>query len=549
MSNPDSATTLPFTHPNQEFMAKTTDRLFEFFEVAAPWHRCLWGVGIVLGLRELVEYSRIQREGGLDSAGVKYVASALVRDVTEDPGSKPFAEPIRDVLQRAANLEARKGLKEVDEDRLTHLANRVEDGYLSRVRDAYLSASHPGVERSARIIGSHLLDIGFSPDQLHRWLTSDTKSHAQYDLVRLIDSAIGMSQRSSERIYKVLVPCSCPDVKKDLPRGIEWLEPPAVLELIEREVDPNLRPRVEGAFVFEVEALDPWAAVDLADELITRMASRITVGRAGGASLRPSGTAYILGKSREYKLSRPGRQLEIHALSRLDAIFGMDDDYFQLDDAIELASYLEVGSSGAAVTGGWAAIEGLLIYPGVEQHHLAADRLARIVACSLTRAEMTSLAYQYRDEGSGELAESLRALTEDVPNYQRVALIEEHLRRGNELKFLRPRDQAATDRLLAIIADPATELGRISKYIEQTFRRLYNQRNLIMHSGSFRSIALAATLRTAPALVGAGLDRISHAQLRRSNPLRPLELAARAEMELSMLGRDGASLVIDLLGD
>jgi hypothetical protein len=52
---------------------------------------------------------------------------------------------------------------------------------------------------------------------------------------------------------------------------------------------------------------------------------------------------------------------------------------------------------------------------------------------------------------------------------------------------------------------------------------------------------------TAPPLVGAGLDRIVHAQLGSQQAMDPLSLSARAEAELELLGSDGASWVVDLL--
>ncbi len=98
-----------------------------------------------------------------------------------------------------------------------------------------------------------------------------------------------------------------------------------------------------------------------------------------------------------------------------------------------------------------------------------------------------------------------------------------------------------------MIADPAGELGRIHNYVTESLRRLYNQRNMISHSGSFRSIALSATSRTAFTLVGAGLDRIVHAQLESGGELSPLGLVARAETELRLVGTDGGRNLSSLL--
>jgi len=97
--------------------------------------------------------------------------------------------------------------------------------------------------------------------------------------------------------------------------------------------------------------------------------------------------------------------VEIGSLYRQEAVYRFDGGLStEVDDALELASYMESPSLGAAITGSWAAIEGLLIRPDEGRHHLAADRLAALVTCSLPRAELTPLAYEHLTNANGELA-------------------------------------------------------------------------------------------------------------------------------------------------
>ncbi|GAB3285782.1 hypothetical protein GCM10027456_81410 [Kineosporia babensis] len=67
--------------------------------------------------------------------------------------------------------------------------------------------------------------------------------------------------------------------------------------------------------------------------------------------------------------------------------------------------------------------------------------------------------------------------------------------------------------------------------LEDIFRRLYRQRNLIIHAGQLTSCALRGSLRTAAPLVGAGVDTAVRAATIDGVP--PLELAARAEIRLA----------------
>lgn len=206
---------------------------------------------------------------------------------------------------------------------------------------------------------------------------------------------------------------------------------------------------------------------------------------------------------------------------------------------------MESSSEGAVITGGWVSIEALLIRPGESAHSHAADHLAALVTCSLPRAEMTSLAYRHID------AATVDPLTErqkrSDTNYEKVRLVEQHLRSNVRLTLTDGSDIAAEARVLAMVNDPASELSRIHEYVTESLCRLYNQRNLISHSGSLRSVALAATIRTAPSLVGAGLDRIIHAQLDTHGQLTALELVARAEVELGLVGSPGGRDLASLL--
>ena len=101
--------------------------------------------------------------------------------------------------------------------------------------------------------------------------------------------------------------------------------------------------------------------------------------------------------------------------------------------------------------------------------------------------------------------------------------------------------------MINLIRDRDSELTTIRRYVTESLRRLYNQRNIIAHSGSLRSVTLEATLRTSLPLVGAGLDRIVHAQLESGGELKPLALVARAETELRMVGSPGERDLASLL--
>jgi hypothetical protein len=100
-------------------------------------------------------------------------------------------------------------------------------------------------------------------------------------------------------------------------------------------------------------------------------------------------------------------------------------------------------------------------------------------------------------------------------------------------------------RMCRVITDPQRELADAVANFKMAMRRLYRTRNIVLHGGSTQGVALNAALRIAAPLVGAGLDRITHAAL--VEGLAPLDLAARAEVSLRLVGGETGLSVVDLL--
>jgi hypothetical protein len=99
--------------------------------------------------------------------------------------------------------------------------------------------------------------------------------------------------------------------------------------------------------------------------------------------------------------------------------------------------------------------------------------------------------------------------------------------------------------MASLRANPRSVLCEVMTVYRITLRRLYRTRNIVLHGGSMQGVALQASLRTAAPLVGAGLDRIVHAD--QVEQLAPLDLAARAEIALRLVGGETSLSVVDLL--
>ncbi|WP_155984748.1 hypothetical protein [Saccharomonospora piscinae] len=221
----------------------------------------------------------------------------------------------------------------------------------------------------------------------------------------------------------------------------------------------------------------------------------------------------------------------------------------RLDEALELAAPLNDGSASTAAAGGWAAVESLLFHPGDQQdvaegRAVVADRLAAIVACSWPRAELTTLSYRHKPSTPDDLS---RRLGTRETNVERSRLVADALSSDHcPLALECPHELAAASRMKALLAQPRKELNDVSRILRGVFRRLYRQRNIIVHGGNTKAIALDAALRTSAPLIGAALDRLVHAQLVENE--RPLTVAARAENSLALAGDPLGPDITRLLG-
>jgi len=371
--------------------------------------------------------------------------------------------------------------------------------------------------------------MGFSSSGLHKWLTGVAKNRPLANMDDLLD-AVGYRASLPNRDWEVIVPVERLPFNGH-PRPKSYLE---AAEAVRRLPNPLPRQvaRINGAFLFVVPAKDASAAATRAGDLTARIAARVTVGLPGEAGSQIADRAWVTRANYDGEwatLREPQRRLELGTLYRQSLVFDLPEHAMALDDAFQLLATMETDSPGPAVAGAWAAVESLLRGPDERGGEIAADRMAALVSCSLPRAELTTLAFQYAKGTQDGLAESLKRCP---TNLERAQQLEAAIRSHYPVDYVQASDQAALLRVQGFLTDPST-LGRVNEYLRVAFLRLYRLRNLVMHGGSTDSVATAGVIGTMPPLVGAGIDRIAHGLLGTDPPVSPLALAARATVNLS----------------
>jgi hypothetical protein len=346
---------------------------------------------------------------------------------------------------------------------------------------------------------------------------------------------------ASPREFEVLVPFhSMPQrqlLAEELP---EWRTGPQTREWLTVH-SPSDAVYQNGAFLYSIEAMDPYAAGRKAGEILDRLLARSSFLRRKRSGLKPTGRLWVASLNESLPLEPPARGVDILSLQKNRTLYRV------IDRKAGGAAPLNRGARGPAVAGGWAALESLLYHSGdpadrKDGRAIAAARMAALVTCSWPRAELTALSHEHKPETPDLLA---RQLANAASNRERAVAVASALRSGRTVATRHPADAAAAARMTALVASPQRSLLGVRAVVDGTLRRLYRQRNIVLHGGSTQAVALDATLRTCAPLVGAGLDRIAHAYL--SDRVLPLALAARAETRLALAGPKGTAQITDLL--
>lgn len=528
----------------EHVLARLTDY---FLEEGIPWTRRLWDVGSILALEELWEACAWQSKKVLSPSAVSWQRAELRRLVGPDAGMGD-RELRRELVALLDNglVHPSPGHR-----RLRHLIDHAKVGYLDRWSTALTAQAPVKPERLARTLSAHLLDLGFSAPYLaQHWVTELRRSHA--DTQTIVASAAELVLRP-EATYEVLIALSAVPNRSNPQTHSGWLSSTSIKQWLEARGHSTSGVRTIGGFVYEIKARDPLGAAAKAREVLERLRARALFIRRDRGGIVAHREMWVAGYPRPISIETPSRSADVLALTHLGQLFDVSMERSIVDDALELAAPINQGGlPGPAVAGAWAAIESLLTHPGDPTDDnerggkaVAADRLAAIVACSWPRAELTTLIH--RHDGDDDLAERRAAC---ATNHERASVLldEIHKHGVSRLQFqprTRRSDAAAADRMQDLVTDPQRVLREINKAAQIALRRLYRARNVVLHGGSTSSVALDATLRTAAPLLGAGLDRITHHFF--ESGLKPLELAARAELSIDLVGGETGLSAVDLL--
>lgn len=517
-------------------------RMKELADNRTPWHRALWQPGTIVMLSEVREAVEATWAGALTSDdAMRDVIAGAIRQVERDPGigtvevRGQLSALLKELLPGGGSKSKPTADLQKTLDRVTAYVERCRTGYLLRWIEHVAS---PGIgpddlEGTARLLVSHLVDEGLDRGHIHGWLTNVAREIALSEIVSRAREMLLQAPRTFNFMVSVV------KAPKEFGEafGDNWRTGEEFVEAFRLATNPKNVPvpRVgAGALDWSSVNRDPHAAMAELAAWQQRIIARADLGYGTANRVEFSPDIVDSDGNRVRSLRSDSRPLRVASIQR-SKVYGMSSPYApQLDGAIGLLASHSTIAAGPSVASVWAAAEGLLGRAGGRGVDVA-DRLADIVTCSFPRAELGELARVWASEGIDDLARDLKPMS----SAEQAQAMAESLTKSGDPGFRRPSDRAAVARYVQLSRDPVAILGRVRMYYSSAFRRLYYQRNFIMHAAKFDSVTLGVTARTAPLLVAAALDRIVNAQHGDSS-IGPLDLAARAENELKLLGLAGA---------
>jgi hypothetical protein len=514
---------VPITEPSR--LGGLTDRILELTSTQAPWHRRLWRGGTMELAQEFLTDS--VRPGAREIA-IADRRTHLMEAVRTDHGIDDFGKRIETLA---------KGIStDTDETShawiaLRHHLGEMNDAYLTNWADALDTpqSNRPRIdaEGAARRITAHILSSGMHKNSLHRWLRdvqSKSKAVTPGDFLRQADQRL----KAPEKVFTFCVPIDkLPpfEVKPETAPG--WMTASETADWKRRHA-PEAKPaRHQGSFLLETTARDVNAAADAARDVIAHLRTKFQLGSRNSIGIHP--TMWSMQKRSGFPTLATNRMINLTAFDRLGRLQDLTiADY--LANTLALVEPLQTAASHIAVMSGWSAIESLLVGPPDREDIVAAGRFSLIIAASLMRAEFTWLAKTYIAENNDAEAQSL---DDCESNIERAKLFQ-------MLAFTRPgltltnvTDNLALQRVRPALQNPRREITNIAEILTREFTRLYRKRNMVVHGGQIRGANLHSISETLTPLIGAGIDRIVHAELQFGVP--PIELSAIAEARVDYL--------------
>ena len=503
-------------------------RMLELTSRLTRWHRRDWRAGTLELVDETLEEALIPgtREEAL-KAMRSYLQEAVGRDPAVAPKQKQIIQALESInpLNGEASYAAQLAKRLSDEIRKTYLLQWAE------IFDDPGKAGKLDVEGSAKRIISHVLYLGIPAASVYRLIKERQEATEPFsfsDVLRELDQRI----QSPTKAFTFAVPVNGgPSFLHSRPYPENWLDAQELKEWKNRYAPEEKSMRHYGGFLLSVSARDVNEAADEVRALLPQLAFKFEADSKHSFSIMPK--MWSQEKGTAFSTRRYAEELKLRAFRRADMLHGLDMAP-PVRNMLAILEPLKTVNSHVVVVNGWVAIESLLVGPE-ETDRVGAERMARIVAASYFRTELSWLAGNYRNKYQSD--DAIVAKVADATNSlershaMAVAILDEC-----NTSLLDHPDQIAVEKMQDALLNQKRVFERTVSILQREFLRMYRKRNLIVHSGRVLDHGTDSLAEKVRPLLMAGIDQILIAQLQHN--MGAQELAASIEYKARNLSED-----------
>lgn len=512
-------------------------RILELTSRMTPWHRRVWRAGTLELVEEALSESMIP---GTRTQALEELREYMRVALGNDPGVSSAQKKLKTVIE---NAEPYSEFTSHDVELARHYIRDIRKSYLLNWADLLEDPSKAGkvdVEGTAKRIVSHLLYCGVPAATVYQVIHDHASSIDEVtfaDVLRELDE----KSKGKPRDFTFAIPVDRGPsflIDSSVPSG--WMTPKQLKQWKHRYATRATNVRHYGGFILTVQARDVNEAASEVQRQLPQLAFKFQAGSESPFSI--THLMWSQEKGSDFPTRKTAHTLKIRAFQRANTLHDLEINR-QTRNILAILEPLNTNDSHVAVVNGWVAIESLLV-DSLDKDRVAAERMAKVVAASYFRTEMTWLAKNYVKayRGVAAKADEMYGLEQSI---DRARLMADLILQGADFELLDQDDHLAIKKMRKALTSPSEAFDRTKTILKREFQRLYRKRNLIVHTGRAVEHGIESVAETVLPLLFNGIDQLLIANIQFG--LDPKALAASVEFKAAHLKPQGNSDLYEIL--
>lgn len=512
-------------------------RMLELTSRTTPWHRRGWRAGTLELVDEALNESRIP---GISTVALKELRRHMRKALGNDMGVSPTQRNLTRIVE---SIDAASNENSHDVQLAKKHARDLKETYLQNWADIFECPDKAGsldVEGTAKRIVSHLLYCGVPTSSIYSVVHDYKNADEQYtisDLLRELDK----KTKHKARDFSFAVPVDrAPAFLYSSTPPSPWLNAQQLKKWKHTHAPQTKTERHHGGFILTVQARDVNEAASQAQQLLSQLSFKFEAGSDNRFSILP--IMWSKEKGSSFPTRRGAQPLKLRAFQRANTLHHLEIGT-KTRNILAITEPLQTNDPHVALVNGWVAIESLLVDSG-EDDRIGAERMARIVAASYFRSEITWLAKNYADRYKEKCTVAAQ-IKNTKTSIERAKLMATVILERKDFSFLEQVDQLAIEKMQEALNHPSETFDRTHEILQREFQRLYRKRNLIVHSGQVVDNGIESIADKVIPLLVNGIDQLLIASIQ--HDLDPKNLAASIAFKTLHLGEGENSKTYSLL--